>query len=201
MRRSRLLASRSAQSMLPPPPSAFAHFGERSVIGTPSRVEGARFTSIGDDVIINENAWLSVVAAVEGVTPRFIVGDGTRIDRLLHIACVGDIEIGRKVLMAERVLIEDTYHEYQDVTTPVIDQPMAPPMAVRIGDGAFLGIGVVIRHGVTVGENAYVGAGAVVTRDVPPRTVVVGNPARILRVWNETTGVWDRAQPESVETT
>lgn len=48
---------------------------------------------------------------------------------------------------------------------------------VTIGDGAYIGSNVVIRQGIRIGEGAVVGAGAVVVRDVPPHTVVAGNPA------------------------
>jgi acetyltransferase-like isoleucine patch superfamily enzyme len=47
--------------------------------------------------------------------------------------------------------------------------------------GASIGTGVTVLANVTIGEDAIVGAGAVVTRDVPPRTIVAGNPARVLR--------------------
>jgi sugar O-acyltransferase (sialic acid O-acetyltransferase NeuD family) len=52
---------------------------------------------------------------------------------------------------------------------------------VRLGTGAAIGAGAVVLPGITVGEHAVVGAGSVVTRDVPGRTVVVGNPARVVR--------------------
>lgn len=52
---------------------------------------------------------------------------------------------------------------------------------ISIADNVWIGGGAVILPGVTVGENSVVGAGAVVTRDVPPNTVVVGNPARAVR--------------------
>ena len=52
---------------------------------------------------------------------------------------------------------------------------------VTIEDGAWLGSGVLVLPGITVGEEAVVGAGAVVNRDVAPRTVVAGNPARVIR--------------------
>jgi acetyltransferase-like isoleucine patch superfamily enzyme len=51
---------------------------------------------------------------------------------------------------------------------------------------------VLISPGVTIGTNAYLGAGAVVTKDVPPRTVVVGNPARAVRAYDPATGEWER---------
>lgn len=52
---------------------------------------------------------------------------------------------------------------------------------VRIGRGSYIGSGATLIHGLTVGECALVGMGSVVTRDVAPRTVVAGNPARFLR--------------------
>jgi maltose O-acetyltransferase len=52
---------------------------------------------------------------------------------------------------------------------------------ITIGDNAWLGGGAIVLASVIVGENAIVGAGAVVTKDVPPNSVVVGNPARVVR--------------------
>lgn len=52
---------------------------------------------------------------------------------------------------------------------------------VQIGRGAMIGMNATVLTFLTIGENAVIGAGAVVTRDVPPNTVVVGNPARVLR--------------------
>jgi galactoside O-acetyltransferase len=52
---------------------------------------------------------------------------------------------------------------------------------VWIGNKAWIGFGTSILKGVTVGEGAVLGANAVVTRDVPPYTVVAGNPARVIR--------------------
>ncbi len=58
------------------------------------------------------------------------------------------------------------------------DWEIIPTLVER---GASVGSGSTILGGVTIGEGAIVGAGSVVTRNVPPRTVVVGNPARVLR--------------------
>jgi len=191
-RRTRRMAAQTAKVLTTPPPSAFGAFGPRSVIVPPSRVLTPESIFIGDGVMIHEHAWISVVAAVPGVTPKLVIGDGTHIDRLSHIACVGEIEIGPQCLIGERFLIGDTFHQYEDVTRPVIEQPMAPPRKVTIGRGVHIGLSVCIMPGVTVGENAYIGAGAVVTRDVPPRSVVVGNPARVVRRWDEATERWER---------
>jgi acetyltransferase-like isoleucine patch superfamily enzyme len=52
---------------------------------------------------------------------------------------------------------------------------------VRIGDHCFIGGGSIIMPGVTIGSNSIVGAGSVVFDNVPPRSIVVGNPARVIR--------------------
>ncbi|CAN5613815.1 hypothetical protein BH20ACT2_BH20ACT2_20620 [soil metagenome] len=157
---------------------------------SPARITPPALITIGAGVTINEHAWISVTPAVEGHIPDLRIGDRTLIDRLCHIACVGTIHIGADVLIAERVLVGDTFHQYKDVTTPVIAQPMAVPEPVIIGDGAYLGLGAIVLPGVTVGAQAYVGTGAVVTRDVEPATLVVGNPARPIRRHDPSTGTW-----------
>jgi maltose O-acetyltransferase len=52
---------------------------------------------------------------------------------------------------------------------------------ITIGDNVWLGAGVIVCPGVTIGRDTVVGAGAVVTRDLPPRVIAVGNPARVVR--------------------
>lgn len=184
------LGSATARDVTPPDPSAYGAHGQGTWVVPPARVTTPERIFLGDGVTILEHAFLSVVAAVPGHVPTLRIGDRTSIGRFAHIACVGDIEIGPDVMTSERVFIGDTYHGYEDPDTPVIAQPMAVPQPVRIERGAFLGIGAVVLMGVTVGEHAFVGAGAVVTKDVPPRTVVVGNPARVVRRWDADHATW-----------
>lgn len=56
---------------------------------------------------------------------------------------------------------------------------------ITLGDDVWIGAGAIVLGGVTIGDAAVVGAGAVVTRDVPARTVVAGNPARLLRTLDD----------------
>lgn len=188
-RRARRLAAVSARVLTPPPPAAFGSFGAGSYIVPPARVSMPESIHIGSRVIINEHSWLSLTDVVPGYSPRLTIGDGTVIDRLVHIACAGEIVIAEDVLLAERVLIGDTYHDYKDLDQPIVQQ-LVEPRRVVIARGAHVGLGAAIMPGVTVGEYALVGAGSVVTRDVPPRSVVVGNPARIARRFDEASGVW-----------
>jgi acetyltransferase-like isoleucine patch superfamily enzyme len=63
---------------------------------------------------------------------------------------------------------------------------------VVIEEGAFIGINAVILPGVTVGRNAVVAASSVVTKDVPPFTVVAGNPAAVVKRYNVIDRSWER---------
>lgn len=189
-RRSRRMAADAVRDLTPPPPSAFGAWGEGAVIGPPARITRPDRIFLGDRVVIHEHSWISVVAAVEGYTPTLTIGSGCLIDRLLHVACVGEITIGKDALIGERVLISDTFHQYEDVTRPSLHQPLEPPRPVHIGDGVGIGLGACIMPGVTIGDNAYIAAGSVVNRDVPPRSVAVGNPARVVRRYDDEKGSW-----------
>ncbi len=88
----------------------------------------------------------------------------------------GGISIGDDVLIGPQTIIATLNH---DPDPEKRGGMFAKP--VRICDKVWLGARVTICPGVTIGEGAIVGAGAVVTRDVPPRTVVAGVPARIVK--------------------
>ena len=55
------------------------------------------------------------------------------------------------------------------------------PGPVVIGDGAWIGFGVIVLPNVTIGKNSLIGAGSVVARDIPPNSIACGNPARVIR--------------------
>lgn len=172
------------------PTDGFAAFGPGSYIQPPAEIGCPHRIHIGANVLVRSHAWLALLEEGYGqrYDPELRVGDGTWLGHNFMASCVGEITIGEKVLISDRVFVLDSYHEYEDPTVPIIDQPMAPPRPVVIKDGAFVGAGAVVLSGVTIGENAYVGANSVVTRDVPARTVVVGNPARVVRRWQD--GRW-----------
>lgn len=85
------------------------------------------------------------------------------------------------VMIGSGVHIYLDKHRFDDPFVPIIDQGDSPPKAVVLRRGCWVGANVVILPGVIVGENSVVGAGSVVTRNIPARTLVAGNPAKIIR--------------------
>ena len=92
----------------------------------------------------------------------------------------GGIAIGDNVLVGPGVQVLAVEHVFADGTRAIRDQGITAA-GIRIDDDAWIGAGAIILDGVTIGRGACVGAGAVVTRSVPPRTLAVGVPARVVR--------------------
>lgn len=92
-----------------------------------------------------------------------------------QIVCAKSIKIGKDVAIAREVIIRDTdSHE-------IVGKEHEPIKPVVIGDHVWIGAKAMIMKGVTIGEGAIVAAGAVVTKDVPPKTIVAGVPARVIK--------------------
>ena len=92
------------------------------------------------------------------------------------------VEIGRNVLISDRVFIGDSEHGHTCSDIPISEQYLHSAGPVEIGDGAWIGIGVSILPNVRIGRNCVIGAGSVVTHDIPDFSVAVGVPARVIKV-------------------
>lgn len=109
---------------------------------------------------------------------RVVIGDGTIFTRDVLVQCTTSIDIGRRCVFSQDVLLADGNHRYDDPDRHPLDQGYDfRPLVV--GDGALVLAKCTILA--PVGERAVVAAGSVVTRPVPPYTLVGGAPALHLR--------------------
>ncbi|WP_192347328.1 acyltransferase [Algoriphagus sp. Y33] len=108
------------------------------------------------------------------------VGNNSSIGPYSYIGCSGYIEIGHNVMMSPRVSIYSENHNFADVDYPMIEQGVTRSY-VKIEDDCWIAANSVILAGVTIGRGTVVAAGSVVTKDVPPYSVIAGNPARIIK--------------------
>lgn len=98
------------------------------------------------------------------------------------IVCAERVEIGNRVNVGCNTVIADTDFHPLDPAARQADINAGATTPVVIEDDVFIGMQCLILKGVHLGSGCVVGAGSVVTRDVPPRTIVAGNPARVVRV-------------------
>src|SRR5436190_7908185 len=141
---------------------AGAKLGARVLVGDGACVRER--CSIGDDVVIGHGS------LVENDTT---VGARTKIQALAYVTAYTTVE--EDVFVAPCVVT--TNDNYMGRT----EKRHAERRGPTIRRGARIGGGAVLCPGIEIGEEAFIGAGAVVTKDVPARTLVVGNPARVIR--------------------
>jgi acetyltransferase-like isoleucine patch superfamily enzyme len=135
---------------------------------------------IGDEAFVMHNTELHVFNFRDLPHAFIRIGRRTFVGESVIVRGQGGVEIGDDVLIAPRAQILAINHNYADVSRPIIDQGITG-RGIVIEDGSWIGAGAIVLDGVRVGRGAVVGANAVVTRDVPPHTVVVGSPARVVK--------------------
>lgn len=129
------------------------------------------FASVGEDVFIEPNFRCEVGRNITIGSHAYINFDCVMLDN-------GPITIGDHVWIAPMVGLFTVNHAL-DFEERKAGACRAKPIV--IGDGVWLGGHVTVLGGVAIGEGAVIGAGSVVTRDIPPHTIAVGNPARVVR--------------------
>jgi acetyltransferase-like isoleucine patch superfamily enzyme len=171
----------------------FAALGRAIRLEPGLRIEGAEGIALGDRVTVDRDAWLHVQHGfAEGV--RLRVGDDSYVGMRACITAARRVELGAWSYVAHHTYITDHNHAYADPTRPIAHQGLATPGFVVIGRSVWVGVGAALigAHGLTIGDNAVIGANAVVIEDVPPATVVAGNPARPVRRFDFERGEWVR---------
>lgn len=147
---------------------------------------------LGKGVGIGSNTFLGPVIKYAGIpyNPKIIIGEGTWVGKNCSIAAIERVEIGKHVLFAGYVHITDHSHGYENITSPIAPQPLISKGPVIIEDDCWLGFSCEILSGVHIGKHCVVAARAVVTKDVPPYSIVAGNPARVVKKYKFDSRTW-----------
>ncbi len=169
------------------------------------------YQAIADDVRLGQNVRLAPFINLYGCT----IGDNTKIGTFVEVqknAIIGrSCKIQSHTFICEGVTIEDNVFVGHGVTfvNDTYPRATAPGGGLKteadwkveptiVKKGASIGSNATILSNITIGENAIIGAGSVVTKDVPPDTIVAGNPARIMRKIDAKGKTGDRSQETAV---
>lgn len=145
-----------------------------------------------NDFSLGKNSTIEDFSVVNNGMGAVLIGDNTRVG--ISNVLIGPIQIGNHVIIAQNVVMSGLNHGYEDIKTPIRMQPCTTAK-ISIGNDSWIGANSVITAGVTIGKHAVVAAGSVVTKSVPDYSIVAGNPARIIKQYNEVTGNWEKIVP------
>jgi maltose O-acetyltransferase len=145
------------------------------VIGRPRIVNEGTIT-IGERVRIWSRVVPVELATADGGTIE--IGDHSFLNYGVSISAHQLVRIGQRCLLGTYVnILDNNWHD-------VVERWRTPPsQPVIMEDNVWLGNRVIVLPGVTIGHDAVVGAGAVVVKDIPPRSVAIGNPARVVKTF------------------
>jgi acetyltransferase-like isoleucine patch superfamily enzyme len=129
--------------------------------------------TLGERVLIQDSV---VINANRG---EVVLGERSWLGPFCLVYGNGGVSIGANVLVAAHTTINTVSHSSKRCDVPINDQPVLTD-PVTIEDDVWIGLNAVILQGVTIGRGSIVGAGAVVTRSLPPWSIAVGVPAKVI---------------------
>lgn len=138
---------------------------------------GEKGISIGDNTTIKENVLLDSEHPIDGyidIKNNVYVGTGSRL--FGHVG----LEIGEFCLLAQNITITPYSHKFADPNTVIIRQG-GNREKVTIGRDCYLGMSVSVMYSGSIGDGSVIGAGSVVVKPIPPYSVAVGVPAKVIK--------------------
>ena len=174
----------------------FKSMGVKSVIKNPLFMT-PEYISVGSGCYIWDDARIEAIRsyANERFNPHIIIEDGVSLQQRCHITAAATLIIGKDTLISFDVSIQDTDHKYEDLSMPIGNQSLRV-QKTKIGENCFIGSGAKIQAGTVLGRHCVVGTNAVVRGEFPDYSVIVGVPARIVKRYDEKSGVWRKSDKD-----
>lgn len=127
------------------------------------------FNEIGKNVNIETGAIFN---------PNIKIGDNSSIG--VRCELVGNVEIGKNVMMGPEVIFYTQNHQFRDKNKTIMEQGYEKEEKIIVEDDVWIGRRVIILPGVTIKKGTVIGAGAIVTKTFPEYSIIAGNPAKVI---------------------
>lgn len=161
--------------------------GKQSIIRRSTRMDVFPFNefTLGDKSIIEDFATVNNGVGSVQIGNNTIIGLGNVI--------IGPVSVGNDVMLAQNIVVSGLNHGFEDIAVPPSRQKVTCKQIV-ISDQVWIGANCVVTAGVTIGKHSIIGAGSIVTKDVPSFSVAVGNPAKVIKRYNQDLKLWERVK-------
>ena len=156
--------------------------------GTGVQVCGVANTAIGTGSCIGDGAWINTCIRDEKI--RLVLGKCVLIGRRGVINTAGFLEIGDYCTFGPNVYVGDADHDYTHIEVPLLMGGATANRKMVVEENCWFAMNSVISGNLTVGRGSVVGANSVVKRDVPPFSVVAGNPAKVVKMYDPVRKGW-----------
>lgn len=149
---------------------------------------GVKNTSIGKGSCIGDNVWINVCNRDDKINMK--IGKCVLIGRRGVINTGGFLEIGDYTILGPNVYVGDADHVYTNITIPILTAGATMNRSVIIEENCWLAMNSVVSGNLAIGRGSVVGANTVVNRSVPPFSVIVGNPGKIVKMYDPCENNW-----------
>ncbi|QWH09086.1 acyltransferase [Bacillus mycoides] len=135
---------------------------------------------IGNNVKVGSYTIIACSGSLKSLGKGVRIGDNSGIGDFSFLGAAGGIQIGNNVIMGQNVRFHSENHKFDRVDIPIKEQGVTNK-GIIVGDDCWIGSGSVFLDGVQVGEGCVIGANTLVNKDIPPYSVAVGNPVKIVK--------------------
>ena len=126
-------------------------------------------------------------SVINNAVGNLVIGNNTRVG--IGNTIIGPVTISDNVNIGQNVTISGLNHNYEDPSKTISEQGVST-IPIKIENDVWIGANSVVLPGVQIGNHCVIGAGSIITKDIPPYSVAVGNPARIVKRYDMDLKEW-----------
>lgn len=171
-------------------------FPKARLIRSPSDIRGKKYISIDEGFTTGRGSRLEAYPISDDAKSVLFIGKNVEINDYVHITAMQNVTIGDNVLIASKVYISDCVHgsykgDHNDSSPLSIpkDRPYSTS-SIIIENNVWLGEFVSVLPGVTIGQGSIIGTMSVVSKSIPPFSIAVGSPAKVIKTYNFDLKMW-----------
>lgn len=174
----------------------FYRIGKRTTLSSPLYTINPRFVKIGNRVYMGPSCRIEAYPSTSHssrLMPIMKIGNGVNMGHGVLLSCSHSLIIEDNALIAGGCYISDNNHS-MDPEGPQYGEQSLTFAPTIVGKGVWLGFNVCVLAGANIGERSIIGAGSVVRGTIPPYSIAVGAPARVVKRYSFKTKQWVSVQ-------